>query len=63
MNINPEKLVMSIIGKNINPTFQNLMKMAQGGNKQQLITFAKNYCKERNKDFNKEFQTFMKNFK
>lgn len=59
---NPQQLIQQMIGNN-NPMFNNLMQMAQSGNSKGLENFARNYCKERGKDFDKEFSNFMSNFK
>lgn len=59
---NPEQIIYQMMGKN-NPMVNNLIQMAKGGNSKQLETFARNYCKERGKDFDKEFSSFMSNFK
>lgn len=58
---NPLQAMQVILGNN-NPMFNNLMQMAQTGNTKGLETFARNYCKERNIDFDKEFNNFKKNF-
>ena len=59
---NPQQLIQQMIGNN-NPMFNNLMQMAQSGNSKGLENCARNYCKERGKDFDKEFSNFMSNFK
>lgn len=46
-----------------NPVFKDLLIKAQKGDKQGVETFARNICKERGIDFDKEFASFMKNFK
>lgn len=59
---NPEQIIYQMIGKS-NPMVNNLIQMAKGGNSKELENFARNYCKERGKDFDKEFSSFMSNFK
>ena len=59
---NPIQLVQKMVGNN-NPVFNNLLMMAQKGDTQSIETFARNLCKERNVDFDKEFSNFMNNFK
>lgn len=46
-----------------NPVFKDLLIKAQKGDKQGVENFARNICKERGIDFDKEFASFMKNFK
>lgn len=61
-NMNPQEMVMKMIG-NQNPMFKNLMNMAQKGDSKGVETFARNICKERGIDFDKEFSNFMNNSK
>lgn len=61
-NISPKQMVMNMIG-NDNPMFNNLIQMAEKGDKQGLENFARNFCRERNIDFDNEFSKFMNNFK
>lgn len=61
--MNPEQLVMQLIGNNSNPMFNNLIQMAQKGDKKGIEDFARNYFRERNIDFDAEFSQFMSNFK
>ena len=60
---NPQQLVQKAIANNSNPMIANLVNLAQTGNKEQIEQFARNYCKERNMDFDKEFNSFMSNFR
>ena len=41
----------------------NLMKLAKSGNKSEIENIARNMCKEKGIDFDKEFPNFMENFK
>lgn len=59
---NPQELVQRAMGNNSNPMINNLLSMAQSGNQKGIEQFARNYCKERNMDFDKEFNAFMSNF-
>ena len=59
----PENLIMNIMGSNKNPMFTNLFEMAKKGNSKEVEKFARNICKERGIDFDKEFANFMSNFK
>lgn len=60
---NPKQFVMNIMGQNSNPMINNLMQMAKKGNSKEIETFARNFCKERGRDFDREFSDFMKQMK
>ena len=60
---NPKQFAMNIIQKNSNPIFSNLVEMANKGDTKELENFARNVCKEKNIDFDKEFKEFMSAFK
>ena len=61
---NPQELLQKTISKNNNnPMIANLVNLAQNGNKEEVEKIARNLCKERNIDFDKEFTNFMKNVK
>ena len=49
---------MNMLRNNGNPIFNNLMQMAEKNDTQGLEEFARNYCKERGCDFDKEIQKF-----
>ena len=61
-NKSPHEIIISIIG-NQNPIINNLMKLAKSGNKSEIEDIARNMCKEKGIDFDKEFPSFMENFK
>ena len=48
---------------NNNTMISQLVGMAQKGNTKQVETFARNFCKERGIDFDKEFLQFKNSFK
>lgn len=58
---NPQQMIKNYIGNN--PLLNNLVNMAQKGDKESVETFARNLYKENGKDFDKEFAEFMNNFK
>ena len=58
---NPQQMIKNYIGNN--PLLNNLINMAQKGDKESVETFARNLYKENGKDFDKEFAEFMNNFK
>lgn len=60
---NPKNFVMNMIGQNSNPMLNNLMQMAKRGNSKEIETFARNFCRERGRDFDTEFSDFMKQMK
>ena len=58
------KLKMLMMNKlNNNTMFRDLIDKAQKGDRQGVENFARNICKERGIDFDKEFANFMRNFK
>ena len=60
---NPQQLLMKAISmSNTNPLINNLVSMAKQGDTNSVEQFARNYFKERGKDFDKEFSSFMSNF-
>lgn len=58
----PKQALQNIVG-NSNPMFNNLMQMANSGNNKGIENFARNVCKEKGIDFDKEFNSFMNDFK
>ena len=60
---NPKDAVINMIKTNNNPMVKNLVEMAENGNSKGVEEFARNLFKEQNRDFDKEFGEFMKNFK
>lgn len=61
--LNPQQMVNNIFGKQNNPMLNNLKEMAQKGDKEGVENFARNLFKENGRDFDKEFNEFMGNFK
>lgn len=60
---NPKDMAMKILKNNTNPIFNNLMQMMEKGDDKGIEQFARNICKEKNIDFDKQFGNFMNNFK
>ena len=60
---NPKDMVMKMLKNNTNPIFNNLMQMMEKGDDKGIEQFARNVCKEKNIDFDKQFGEFMNNFK
>ena len=61
--MNPKSIAMNMLKNNTNPIFANLIEMANKGDTKGLEQFARNYMKEQGKDFDKEFNNFMNNFR
>ena len=62
-SMNPKEIVLKIISNNSNPIVGNLVNMANKGDTKGIEEFARNYMKEQGKDFDKEFNNFMNNFR
>lgn len=62
---NPQQMaeqMMQSMGGN-NPMLDNLMQLAKDGNTKNIEQFARNIMKEQGRDFDKEFNSFLSNFK
>lgn len=59
----PQQILQKMMKDNSNPVLNNLINMAQTGDSKGVENFARNICKEKGKDFDKEFSEFMSNFK
>ena len=57
---NPQQFVMNMLGQNQTPMGMQLINLAKTGDKTQIENFARNICKERGMDFDKQFAEFMK---
>lgn len=60
---NPKEAVINIIKSNNNPMVKNLVEMAEKGDSKGVETFARNLYAQQGRDFDKEFNEFMNNFK
>jgi hypothetical protein len=60
---NPKDAVINIIKSNNNPMVKNLVEMAEKGDSKGVETFARNLYAQQGRDFDKEFNEFMNNFK
>lgn len=56
---NPQEFIINYAKQNGNPMINNLIQMAQKGDKKGVETFARNYLKEQGQDFDQ----IMSNFK
>ena len=61
--MSPKDIAISILKNNSNPMLSNLIDMVNKGDTKGIEEFARNICKEKNIDFNKDFTDFMNNFK
>ena len=59
---NVRQMVMKMLKNNSNPIFANLVNLAEQNNTKELENFARNYCKEQGRDFDKEFANFQNMF-
>lgn len=59
----PKQAVLSMVGPNIPPVVQNLLKMAENGDYAGVESFARNIFKEQGRDFDKEFQNMQQLFR
>ena len=59
----PKDAVINMVKTNNNPMIKNLVEMAEKGDSQGVENFARNMLKEQGRDFDKEMNEFMKNFK
>ncbi len=62
-NMNPKNMAMNMLKNNSNPIFANLTQMMEKGDDKGIEQFARNICKEKNIDFDKQFGEFMNNLK
>ena len=53
--INPKAFVLNMIQKTRNPILNNLISLEPS----KIESFARNFCKEKGVDFDKEFNEFM----
>ena len=62
---NPQQMaeqMMQSMGGN-NPMLGNLIQLAKDGSTKNIEQFARNIMKEQGRDFDKEFSSFLSNFK
>ena len=59
----PKQAVLALVGPNIPPVVQNLVEMAEKGDRQGVESFARNLLKEQGRDFDQEFSQIQQIFK
>lgn len=59
---NPKAMVMEMAKNNSNPVVQQLIQYAEEGKNDKIEEFARNVCKEKGIDFDKEFNSMMNFF-
>lgn len=55
---NPQQAVIQMLSNNNNPMAQNVLKMAQNGQYEEIEKFARNIVAEQGKDFDTEINNF-----
>ena len=58
MKQNPSQLMINFLQSQNNPMSQNLLRLAQANNTQDIEKIARNICQQRGIDFDKEFTAF-----
>lgn len=58
MRQNPEQMMLQFLQQQNNPMSQNLLSLAKANNTQDIEKIARNICKQRGVDFDKEFTAF-----
>lgn len=58
-NKDPKPFVMQMVKNSNNPLLSNLVQMAEEGKNDKIEEFARNVCKEKGIDFDKEFNSLM----
>lgn len=60
---NPQQAVYNMVEKQMgnNPIFSNLLALAKNNKGEEIENIARNLCKERGVDFDKEFNSFRQN--
>ena len=61
-NMNPKNMAMNMLKNNTNPIFNNLIDMANKNDVKGLENFARNYMKDKGRDYDKEFNDFKSMF-
>ena len=61
--MSPKDMAISMLKNNSNPMLSNLIDMVNKGDTKGIEEFARNICKEKGIDFDKDFTDFMNNFK
>ena len=61
-NMNPKNIAMNMLKNNTNPIFANLIEMANKNDVKGLENFARNYMKDKGRDYDKEFNDFKSMF-
>ncbi len=58
---NPEQFILNYLQGQNNPMSQNLLKLAQSHNSQDIEKIARNICAQKGLDFDTEFANFKRN--
>lgn len=60
---NPQQYAMELMKQNNNPVLNNMIQMAQKNDIQGVENIAKNICREKGIDYEKEITPILKNLK
>ena len=60
--MNPMSMLQSVIMNNSNPILANAIQLAQNGDKEGVEKIARNICKDRGIDYDKEISKFAQSF-
>lgn len=60
--MSPKNIAMNMLKGNTNPIFANLIEMANKNDVKGLENFARNYMKDKGRDYDKEFNDFKSMF-
>lgn len=61
-SMNPKNIVMNMLKNNSSPIFNNLIEMAEKNDAEGVEQFARNYMKDKGRNFDKEFNDFKNMF-
>lgn len=59
---NPKQFVMNYMKQNNNPILNNMIEQAEKGNTKEVEQIARNLCKERGMDFDKDLAPYLGKF-
>lgn len=62
MITNPKQFVMNYMKQNNNPILNNMIEQAEKGNTKEVEQIARNICKERGMDFDKDLAPYLGKF-
>lgn len=60
---NPRDFVMNYVKQNNNPIINNMVEQAEKGNSKEIENIARNICKEKGMDFDRDLSPIINQFK